>query len=173
MPFLTDVVTVRSHGDRMWELAIPLIYEGKTDRWTVPTGFLTDFATVPRVAVWLIPRFDRYTRAAILHDWLCAQHRDTGYPSSPDVDGVFRRILRELGTPPVRRWLMWVGVRLGALTDPRRRDGWWSTFPAVAGIALLALPLLVPGIAVGLGLLLYAAAEWVATRGRTAGSAST
>lgn len=173
MPFLAQGVTVRSHGDRTWELTVPLIYQGKIDRFVVPGGFITDFASVPRVAVWLIPRFDRYTRAAILHDYLCTQHRDYGLLSAPDVDGIFRRIMRELDVPPVKRWLMWMGVRWSALTDPARRDRWWSTAPAVLGVSVLALPLLIPGVAVALGLLLYGLAEWIATRGRHAGTLNT
>jgi hypothetical protein len=169
LPFEVEDVVVRSAGPDTWLLVDELVYHGKFDMFRVPAGFLTDFASVPRIAVWLIPRFGVYTRAAILHDWLCKT-----LPIDPvDVDGVFRRVMAELGVGPVKRRLMWAGVRLGALTDPRRRHGWWKTAPATLGITVLALPLAVPMLAVALGLLVYGVAEFVATGGRHAGTIKT
>jgi hypothetical protein len=34
----------------------PLVHRGRGDTFVVPAGFRTDFATVPRLIVWLIPR---------------------------------------------------------------------------------------------------------------------
>jgi hypothetical protein len=155
MPFEADRVVVARHDDDTWQLVSPIRYHGATDTFLVPSGFVSDFASVPRVAVWLIPRFGRYTLAAIVHDYLCAT-----LPISPvDVDGVFRRILREERVGTVRRWLMWCGVRWSAATDPRRRHGWWRTAPATFGISILALPLVIPMAAVALGLMLYGIVE--------------
>lgn len=169
MPFESDRVVVARHGDNEWRLVEPLIYQGKDDVFRVEAGYVTDFASVPRLAVWLIPRFGRYTPAAIVHDFLC----DTLPVPPVDVDGIFRRIMRELGVPPVRRWLMWAGVRWGAAFNPRRRDGWLRTAPAVLGITILALPLAVPMLAVTIGLGIYGVAEFIATGGGTLGSAKT
>lgn len=169
MPFDNDHVVVVRRDDDTWELEHPLIYRGSVDTFCVPAGFVTDFASVPRIAVWLIPRFGRYTPAAIVHDYLCQN-----LPIPPaDVDGVFRRIMREQGVPPIRRWLMWTGVRWGAVANPARRPGWMSTAPAVAGITVVALPLAVPMAAVAVGLAVYAVAELIATRGRHAGTVNT
>ncbi|WP_414689961.1 DUF1353 domain-containing protein [Nocardioides sp.] len=33
--------------------------------------------------------------------------------SPKDADGIFRRVLRKLGVGPVRRWVMYLGVRIG------------------------------------------------------------
>jgi hypothetical protein len=169
VPFESDAVVVARYDDNTWELVNPLRYHGAVDTFYVPPGFLTDFASVPRIGVWLIPRFGRYTRAAILHDWLCKTQ-----PIPPvDVDGVFRRVMREEGVQPVKRYLMWAGVRWGALTDPRRRRGWWRTAPQLIGITILALPLGIPMAAVGLGLGMYGIAELIATGGRHAGTVKT
>jgi hypothetical protein len=102
VPFDSPLV-VRRASDQLWEVVEPLVYRGRRDTFVVPDGFLTDFASVPRVVIWLIPRFGRYTPAAVLHDWLVTTGLTTGVVSSRDADGLFRRVLRELGVPPVRR----------------------------------------------------------------------
>ncbi|MCM6773254.1 DUF1353 domain-containing protein [Nocardia sp. CDC159] len=90
-----------------WRVREPIVYQGRQQRFVIPAGFLTDFASVPRVLVWLIPRYGAYTRAAILHDYLC----QSGVVSLRDADGLFRRVLREAGVSLPQRWMMWTGVR--------------------------------------------------------------
>jgi hypothetical protein len=161
MPFEPSAdVVVRRLDDEFWAVELPLVYRGRRDEFTVPAGFRTDFASVPRVAVWLIPRFGRYTPAAILHDWLCTVGIATGQVTSREADGLFRRIMRESGVPVLRRWLMWAGVRWGALTDRDRRPGWWASAPGVVAISLLAAPVVVPpGLLIALALLVYGLLE--------------
>jgi hypothetical protein len=171
MPFLTDDILTRSFGDDRWELTRALIYQGQRDTFVIPAGYVTDYATVPRVVSWLIPRYGRYTRAAILHDYLITDRLGTSdvdrlapWPviTPTDVDGLFRRVLRELGVSAPRRWLMWAGVRYGALFGGRR-TGWLRTAPAVLGISVLALPVVAPGVVVvAVCLALFGLIEWVA-----------
>lgn len=162
MPFTRgyDAVQVHQLTDRTFMLTEPLRYQGRADLFEIPAGYLTDFATVPRVAVWLIPPFGTYTPAAVLHDWLLTDALPAGLVGSRDVDGLFRRVLRELQVPPVRRWLMWAGVRWGALGKPLRRPGWWRDAPAVLGIsAAAAVVVIPPAVAISVGLVLYGLAE--------------
>jgi hypothetical protein len=171
MPFESTSVTVRRVDDRRWAVVEELVYRGKRDRFVVPAGFLTDFATVPRVVVWLIPRFGRYTLAAILHDWLVTQGLRTGVVTSREADGIFRRVMRESGVPVLRRWLMWCGVRWGALTSRLRRPGWSHSAPGVLAISVLAAPVVVPpAVLIGLALAVYGVAEWLVSL--VAGSSS-
>jgi hypothetical protein len=144
VPFDSTDLTVRRASDQLWEVLRPLVYRGQRDTFVVPAGFRTDFASVPRVVVWLIPRFGRYTLGAVLHDWLVTDGITTGAVSSRDADGLFRRVLREEGVPPVRRWLMWCGVRWGALVTADRRPGWWRDAPRVLALSVLAAPVVVP-----------------------------
>ena len=160
MPFETPDVAVRSSGPEEWELLEPLAYRGRRDRFVVPAGFRTDLATVPRVVVWLVPRWGLYTRAAVLHDWLCTVGIATGVVTARDADGLFRRVLRESGVPVLRRWLMWCGVRWGALTDPLRRPGWWHSAPGVVAISVLAASVVVPpALLIAVALVVYGAVE--------------
>ncbi len=137
MAFESDVV-VREVSDRAWELAAPLRYVGNTDRFVVPTGFRTDFASVPRIFVWLIPTYGRYTKAAILHDFLCDESK-AGRFDRDDADGLFRRAMRELGVPFLRRWIMWGAVSLATQWNKLRRKHRLST-ARLATLFVVAVP---------------------------------
>ena len=140
----------------------------------VPTGMRTDFASVPRAFVWFLPRYGRYTKAAILHDYLW-RHRvadGTGGVSRRDADGLFRRVMRELDVPFLRRWIMWAAVRWAALTKPDGREQWLLDAPRVLLVTLVALPfVLPPAILVLLGLAGFYLAELIAAGALTIGRA--
>lgn len=44
--------------------------ENSGDTIEVPVGFMTDFATVPRLFWSLLPKWGRYGNASVIHDWL-------------------------------------------------------------------------------------------------------
>jgi hypothetical protein len=162
VPFEPGSLTVSRVDADTWQLVDELVYQGRRERFVVPAGFRTDFASVPRVVTWLVPRFGAYTLAAILHDWLCSEGIRSGAVTSREADGIFRRVMRESGVSVLRRWLMWAGVRWGALTDERRRAGWVFSAPGVLAITVLAAPLIVPpGIVILPSLLVFAVAERV------------
>lgn len=124
----------------------PTEYVGKDDVITIAGGFATDLATVPRIFWALLPPQGAYEQAAVLHDFGCVSLAEGAYLlSSRDVDGLFRRVMREAGVGFFTRWAMWTGVRWGALTNPARRTEWAKDAPAVLSItaaglaALLAL----------------------------------
>src|SRR5215813_7388722 len=143
-----STVDVRQVGDQDWKTLRALPYYAKTEDFEVPVHEGTDFASVPRVFVWFIPRYGRYTKAAILHDYLCRVAVPAGRISRIDADGIFRQAMRELGVPFLRRWIMWAAVRLGALTNAEGRENWWKEAWRVAIVTVLALPLLAPAAAV-------------------------
>lgn len=161
MPFKTKGARLSTVGDTSFVLEDDLCYEGSEDGWTVPAGFETDFATVPRIIQWLIPTYGKYTLAAILHDYFCVElsraHRQGREPfiTSSNTDGVFRRTMRELGVPFAQRWLIWTGVRWGAVANKARRKGIAKDLPLMVLASILAAPIVVPAsLIVGLGLLL-------------------
>ncbi|HEY0636872.1 MAG TPA: DUF1353 domain-containing protein [Pseudonocardiaceae bacterium] len=135
-----SAVVVRQDGDSRWVTLRPLVYHGARQRFEVPAGTGTDFASVPRPFVWFLPRYGRYTMAAILHDHLCV----TGIVDRADADGVFRQAMRTLGVPFLRRWIMWAAVRLGALTGAAGRRRWFGHAWQIVPVALLALPIVLP-----------------------------
>lgn len=103
-----EVVTDRE-ARAQWVLTEPLVYHGNFDQWEIPSGFKTDFASVPRAFWSLLPPWGRYKKAAVVHDWLYAGH---GVASRREADAIFIRMMRELGVSLWRRWTMWAAVRL-------------------------------------------------------------
>jgi len=121
MGFTTELV-VEQIGDLDWRLVEPLRYEGHSDTFEVPTGSETDFASVPGIFQWLVPRSGRYTKPAVLHDFLC-RHGDERGCDLADADGIFRRAMAELGVAFLRRWIMWGAVRWRSLFKTRFAAG--------------------------------------------------
>lgn len=144
MAFVTKDIEVRVVDDTTWELLKDVIYKDHDTEYRVPVGYRTDFASVPRATSWLYPRTGAYSAAAIVHDWLITDMLPTGYVDSTRVDYVFRNAMKELGVPLVRRWVMWAGVRLGAIGNPARRAGSLKTFPLVLLVLLASSPVVLP-----------------------------
>ncbi len=141
MPFATGpVLTYVGLGQYL--TVGPTVYVGADDVLTIPPDTVTDLATVPRLFWALLPPHGAYERAAVLHDWLCQRLAAGDSPvTARDTDGLFRRVMREAGVGFVTRWLMWTGVRIGALVNPARRPGWARDTPLVLTITTTALAL--------------------------------
>lgn len=149
-----------------WRTTAPLFVkiaggEGEDQQvFTVPAGYDTDFASVPRITAWLIPRTGDYSPAAVAHDWLITNALRDGLIDSRSVDRAFREIMRSLGVPGPRRWLMWAGVRWAAAFNRARRAGWWRDLLPLLAVSLPVIPFVLPGVA---GVLVSQLLIWVAT----------
>jgi len=137
-------VVVEEVDDQNWKVREPFSYTGARETFSVPAGTDTDFASIPRVFVWFLPRYGRYTLAAILHDYLWRQLASTGAMEYIDADGTFRRAMRELNVPFLKRWIMWAGVRWAALFKAGGRRGWWREAWRVLLVTIIALPIVLP-----------------------------
>lgn len=86
------------------------IYEGEETRCVlrVPQGFVTDFASVPRLpfAYWIAG--NRAPKAATVHDYLYATKAGRDF-----ADDVFYYAMLAEGTKKWIAKLMWAGVRFG------------------------------------------------------------
>lgn len=143
-----STVDVRQIDDQDWKVLRALTYYASTEVFEVPVGEHTDFASVPREFVWFIPRYGRYTKAAILHDYLCSVCVPAHRVSRIEADGIFRQAMRKDDVPFLRRWIMWAAVRLGALTNSAGREKWWTEAWRVVLIAAVALPVITPAAVV-------------------------
>ncbi len=164
MPFVGDSdVAVKQIGDNDWELLKELVYQGNRDSFVVPVGMGTDFASVPRPFVWFIPRYGKYTRAAILHDYLWRVKAISGEISWADADGLFRRTLRELDVAFLRRWIMWSAVRLASMAKRQPSGGRFAQIPRALLCALLAIVIVgPPAIVIVAALAVFWVIEWIA-----------
>lgn len=148
MGFKSDLVA-RQVGDFDWQLVEPLVYEGNEETFQVPIDAQTDFASVPLAFQWAIPRSGRYTRAAVLHDYLWR----TRSVSLRDADGLFRRAMADLDVPFLRRWMIWAAVRVASVFKGEVGD-WVKDLPRVLLIAVAPGSIVLVGGAVVLVLLL-------------------
>ena len=148
MPFTDDPLVVEQVDAKLWKVREQITYHGERDVFAVTPGSCTDFASVPRLVVWLIPTYGIYTKSAILHDYLLRER----VVSRRDADGIFRRSLHEQGVSVPRRRLMWAGVRLGSRMDGAS-VGEWLVFALVAVLAVAFVA--VPALAVQVFLLIF------------------
>ncbi len=86
-------------------------------RFTVPKGFHTDGASIPRIFWTMIggPARSAFMEAAVLHDWLYVKdsNPEYGHPEvdRKEADDIFYGLLKKNRVHPVRSWLMWLAVR--------------------------------------------------------------
>lgn len=96
--------------DGRWRVTSPLLYYSDVlaDLVTVPAGFVTDFASVPRIPVVYELCGATSAEASVVHDYLYT----TKLYRRELCDDVLREASAITGVPAWRRNLMWAGVRL-------------------------------------------------------------
>lgn len=84
--------------------------------FVIPEGFLTDFASVPRIPFAYMLFAGKAKKAAVIHDWL--------YTTKPctrkEADDIFLCAMESLGIGWFVRQAMYRGVRLGG-------QSYWDT----------------------------------------------
>lgn len=81
----------------------------KEKKYIVPSGFITDFASIPKVFQWLISKFGKYDKAAVLHDYLYF----TGCETRKESDIIFFEAMIVLLVKWWKRRAIYRGVRVG------------------------------------------------------------
>jgi hypothetical protein len=102
--------------------------------------FRTDLASIPWFFAWLVPGLGSHLPAVLLHDGLVVNPEEGKTHVGPDVDReeadrILRDAMASLGTPVVRRWLMWTAVILATAMSALRPRWRWA--PLVVGTLLL------------------------------------
>lgn len=105
----------QKEGRALWRLLAPLSYRSQLlgALITVPAGFITDFASVPRLPLTYLLAGDKAHEAAVVHDYLYTTHAVDGQAvTRAQADAVFREAISAL---KVRApgFLMWLAVRVG------------------------------------------------------------
>lgn len=124
--FLTPLVVEVMPSGKTFRLHHEFTYHWRPDSWdiriTVPIGFLTDFASIPRFARVIIPKLGRYNKAAVIHD---AIYKDI-FPgrrfTRKEADICFLEGMTELGVVKWKRWVMWAAVRVGGYFAWQKRS---------------------------------------------------
>ena len=137
MPFLnnTDKIAGQWSDDgEHFKLSAPVVYLSSNYRTHddqpiyVPEGFVTDFASSWVGRFNLLSRKASFSAAAVLHDWLYYQGRET----KDMADLMFREALESQGVGAYDRWKAYWGVRLfgGSAWAAHRERDWTKTFKA-------------------------------------------
>lgn len=116
---------------------VPMVYgvgyKESATQITVPAGYVTDFASIPRLCWTLIgPPLGRHARAAILHDWLYDTNGEQGRFTREQSDNIFLECMEVLGVGWAKRSAMFRAVRLGGASGWQGADA----RPDVRSIAL-------------------------------------
>lgn len=164
--FLSRLHVVHVDGKR-WQLTRPLVWEGSWQIFVIREGFVTDFASIPKPVRWLLENSGRNSEAAVLHDavWRESKRRVEPRVDPWNADGIFRRALRETGSPALTRGLMWFAVRAAAMAGGRfGRRGPSLVVKVLQLLGILALGILsalAPTVVAVVGLFVFWIASWI------------
>jgi hypothetical protein len=115
-------------GRSLWGVERSLTYRtsiGGEATITVPAGFVTDLASIPRFASPALPPDGPWTKAAVIHDFLYATagtgvwkgHASglsvPGYYTRAAADDILREAMADRGVDVARRNIIWAAVRAG------------------------------------------------------------
>jgi hypothetical protein len=76
----------------------------------IPIGFVTDFASIPRVLWNVLPPTGQYGKAAVVHDFL---YRTPRMATREEADNVLAEAMIDLGVGWFTRAIIFRGVRVG------------------------------------------------------------
>ncbi|MBD3351722.1 MAG: DUF1353 domain-containing protein [Candidatus Lokiarchaeota archaeon] len=112
MSKFTDLLLISPLSDgKRWiirkEFGYDVGKEGSGDTITVSVGFVTDFASVPRIFWSIFPRWGKHGNAAVIHDYLYwSQDR-----SKDEADKIFLEAMVVLKVPRWKRRCMYLAVK--------------------------------------------------------------
>ena len=106
-------------GKTIYRLLEPLIFNDGERIITVPEGFETNLASVPRVPFAYVAWGDRAHREAVLHDYLYSIGAVPDLPRE-ECDKLFRQAMISRGNPWWIYQPMYWGVRLGGWTGYKK-----------------------------------------------------
>ena len=122
MSSFTDKLVVTKISKRMWEVARAFEYhvgsEESAEIVSVPQGFQTDFASVPRIFWIIIPPDGEYTQAAVVHDYLY----HTKKYDREICDKIFIEAMGVLGVSLWKRKIMHRAVRMFGWIPWKKKD---------------------------------------------------
>lgn len=103
-------------GADHWRVTAPFTYLiTDTQSVSIPAGYLTDGASVPKVFWNIIPPWGKYGQAAVVHDLLCEYLTvlEDGHPvaiSRAYCDSVLNQAMQALGVPDYQRLAIYWSV---------------------------------------------------------------
>lgn len=118
MSSFTKPLVVKDNGDETFTLFTEFEYRvgslSSNEIITVPAGFVTDFASVPRIFWSVLPPYGQYTGASVIHDWLYRTGGMNSHYTRIQCDNIFLEGMVVLGVPKWKRNVMhWAVSKFG------------------------------------------------------------
>lgn len=115
MKTFRDDLIVKSIDVTKWQLVNDFYFyfneNNKQEGVVVTEGFVTDFASVPRLMWAALPPTGLYTKAAVMHDFLYQNGFKMGFDRK-FCDDMFLEAMKALGVGLIARTSMYWGVRV-------------------------------------------------------------
>ena len=110
--FLTELVII-DVGNGYFLLNEPLIYNSKklNQQIIVPSGFLTDLASIPRLLWSIFPPFGKYSRAAVVHDYILSKKYYYNL-TKKEYDDIFLEAMKAYNVNVFTRNIFYYSLRL-------------------------------------------------------------
>lgn len=92
----------------------------------IPKGFVTDFASVPRIFWSILPPFGTYSKACVLHDYLCTLNKTNSVDNNgikytrKECDLIFLEAMEAVQVKKIVRYTLYYAVRLYAVAKRLR-----------------------------------------------------
>lgn len=121
--FLNRLIIGETPSGDDWELLVPLDYISDAGIiYSVPAGFLTDFASIPWGLWNLLPKTGKHNKAAVLHDYFCdsAAGKTQFKITRAEGDRLFLEAMEACGVGPTKRNVMFSGVRVYATVTGKK-----------------------------------------------------
>jgi hypothetical protein len=107
-----NILPIFNAGKETYQVAHDWRVDFGDMHYTVPAGFITDGASVPRPLWMFYPPDGLHRAAAVAHDWLY-KNKGFGKYSRAVADKLFFDLMIEFKVNPTKANVMWAGVRLG------------------------------------------------------------
>lgn len=110
--FTKELIATPLDDGKTWVIREEFQYDvgakGSGDSVIVPVGFVTDFASIPKIFWSLLPNWGPYGKAAIIHDYLYFSHNR----SKKEADNIFYEGMLVLNVPKWKASLIYQCVHL-------------------------------------------------------------
>jgi len=110
-------------GSRIFRLTAAFRYRSPVGTITIPKGFYTDGASVPKMFWNIFSPWGSYFSAALVHDYLYSKDSDDSFPVADrkEADLIFKEAMFNAGVGWITRETVYRAVRLGGWASYKQK----------------------------------------------------
>lgn len=120
-----DTPVFQSVGHRNGSMLVMLTaafrYVSEVGTITVPLGFISDGASIPRIFWNILSPFGEYFEAALIHDFLYSKASDGYGLDRGESDYLFLMAMKDCGVGFIKRHTIYRAVRIGGWASYKKR----------------------------------------------------